>query len=254
MFRLRTGVWSAAFVGLVLLVPIRTDAGPVYNCKSDRALEKPMQFSATVHGARVHLSAFGGSDRSPWVAPSEWRIFDASGKQLDRFPKALLVGGVSRDMLKETNLEGLVPGTAYIIELISTDFCLNAGSVRQPLLLTAPVSDGNLPVVSEPSLVSTGFGGFQSPKLFFSAVDDTGIRTVAVYLNGTKTSDVTYYNGSSFRWWADEYPHDGVKSTLEGPVYTLSYPASYRGQYVLVEIDVVDVFGNAATAQAWLWM
>ena len=77
---------------------------------------------------------------------------------------------------------------------------------------------------------------------------------MAVYLNGTNTTDLTYYNGSSFRWWADEYPDDGVKSTLEGPVYTLSYPASYRGQYVEVEIDVVDVFGNMATAQAWLWM
>ena len=254
MIRLSTGISSAAVVGLLLLVPSRGNAGPVYNCKSDKGLEKPMEFTATVQGARVHLSAFGGSDRSPWVAPSAWRVLDAAGKQLDNFPKALLVGGVSRDMLRETNLEGLVPGTSYIIELTSTDFCLNTAAVRQPILLTAPISDANAPVLSVPSLASTGFGGFQSPKLFFSAFDDSGIRSVAIYLNGAKTTELTYYNGSNFRWWADEYPQDGVRSTLEGPVYTLSYPASYRGQYVHVEIDAVDVFGNSTTTEAWIWM
>ena len=39
---------------------------------------------------------------------------------------------------------------------------------------------------------------------------------------------------------------------LEGPNYYVKYPTSYKGQYVLVEVDVTDVVGNVSTTSAWM--
>src|SRR4051812_37476796 len=100
-------------------------AGPSYSCKGDKRLDASMQFDATVEGSRVHVSAFGGADKSNWVVPSVWRLYTASGTLIDYFPKTTLVF-VSESMLANANLEGLVAG-AYVIELTSVDFCNNKG-------------------------------------------------------------------------------------------------------------------------------
>lgn len=34
--------------------------------------------------------------------------------------------------------------------------------------------------------------------------------------------------------------------SLEGPNYYVNYPTSYKGQYVLVEVDAIDVLGNGS--------
>ena len=221
------------------------------SCKGDRALDTPMQFTATVQGSRVHLSASGGADKTGWVVPSVWRIYDALGKQVDYFPKTVLVF-VSDDMLREANLEGLVPGASYTIELTSVDFCNNAGIARRSIVLPQPASELNTPNLSMPALASIGLQTGQFTQLQFSVTDDTGIREVAVYIAGTKIQEYRYYDGVNYRWWFDNYPADNTQSVLEGPNYYVNYPTSYQGQYVLVEVDATDVLGNVSRTSAWL--
>jgi hypothetical protein len=221
------------------------------NCKGDRTLDAPMQFTSTVQGSRVHLSALGGSDKTGWVVPSVWRIYNGSGTQVDYFPKGLLIF-VSQNMLREANLEGLVPGTSYTIELTSVDFCNNAGTVRQSIVLPQPASETNAPALSTPTLASIGLQTGQFTQLQFSVTDDTGIREIAVYVAGTKIQEYKYYDGVGYRWWFDDYPADGTQSVLEGPNYYVNYPTSYQGQYVLVEVDATDALGNVTRQSAWM--
>jgi hypothetical protein len=245
----RLGLLGAAFVGGFL--GSSSPAAAAYNCKSDRRLDAPMQFAATVQGSRVHLSASGGADKSGWVVPSVWRIYDASGKQIDYFPKGLLVF-VSENMLREANLEGLVPGASYTIELTSVDFCNNPGIARKSMTLPQPAAEVNTPNLSTPTLAYIGLQTGQFTQLQFSVTDDTGIREIAVYVAGTKIQEFKYYDGVSYRWWFDNYPADNTQSVLEGPNYYVNYPTSYKGQYVLVEVDATDVLGNVSRTSAWM--
>ena len=73
-----------------------------------------------------------------------------------------------------------------------------------------------------------------------------------MYINGTRIQEYIYYDGTNFRWWFDDYPADNTQSVLEGPNYYVNYPASYQGQYVLVEVDALDLVGNVTRTSAWL--
>src|SRR4051794_39670889 len=67
-------------------------AGGNTSCKGDKGLDVPMQFVVQVQsGGRVHVSAFGGSDKSGLVSPEHWRIYNASGALIDYFPRTNLV-------------------------------------------------------------------------------------------------------------------------------------------------------------------
>jgi len=213
-----------------------------------------MQFSATVESAgRVHLSAFGGADKSGWVIPlgyGTWRLYDASGRQIDFFTRSDL-GFASKDMLKETYLEGLVPGESYTIELASQDYCNNKGTFRQVVTMPQAAPESNNPEVSVPGIVQIGFMTY-NPALQFSVTDDTGVRRVAVHINGALVKEYRYSDGASFRWWCDPYPVDAVESSLEGPNFYYAYPSSYRGTSAIVEIVVEDVLGNRSVSSAQL--
>jgi len=248
MVQLRGRLPGAALV--LLLVASSPALAASYNCKGDRRLDAPMQFVADVVGSHVHLSASGGSDKSGWVAPAVWRVYNGAGKQLDYFPKDLLVF-VSQDMVKKANLEGLIPGT-YTIALTSTDFCNNQGTVTRSINVTTPLPELNPPDLSAPTLVLVGLQTGQFSQIQFRVTDDTGVQKIAVYISGTQIKEYTYYDGVNVRWWFDDYPNDGTKSALEGPNYYVNYPTSYKGQYALVEVDVTDVLGNVSRTSAWM--
>src|SRR5690349_16321283 len=120
----RIRVVTAMFI--VAGMASQVSAGPSYNCKGDKRLDTPMQFTTTVRGNQIHVSASGGADKSNWVAPSVWRLY-LSGKLVDYFPKSTLIF-VSDAMLANANLDGLVAGD-YVVELTSIDFCNNKGVV-----------------------------------------------------------------------------------------------------------------------------
>jgi len=247
----RPGVWLSALLFVAAFSP-QVYGAPSYNCRKDKTVDVPIQFRVTVQGERVRLSAYGGSDRSQVVVLYRWRILDKAARQLDYFPKGILAFGVSYDMLRETNLEGLVPGTAYVIELQSQDGCGNPGISRQTVSIPAGLAETNLPKVSVPTVVYTGALGFVFPNILFTATDDSGIREATVYVNGSLVKSYKYYDDVNFRWWTENYPADGVDSTLEGPFFLTQYPDAYRGQYVLVEIEVTDTFGNKTTSATWM--
>jgi hypothetical protein len=236
--------WALLVATLLIICP---RAAAAASCKGDKKLDVPMQFSVTFQSAgRVHLSAFGGADKSGWVIPlgyGTWRIYDASGRQLDFFTRADL-GFASKDMLKEANLEGLVPGESYTIELASQDFCANQGTFRNVVTVPAPDAETNGPTVSTPTIVQVGGFGSFNPALHFSATDDTGIAHIAIYFNGALVKEYRYFDGVGFRWWCDVYPLDSVQSSLEGPNYYYSYPSQFRGTTAVVEIVVEDLLGN----------
>jgi hypothetical protein len=167
------------------------------SCKGDRKLDIPMQFNVITESAgRIHLSAFGGADKSGWVdigalGHRAWTIFDATGKELDFFLPSPLVFA-STQMLKETNLEGLMPGASYKIRLASMDGCGNMGYVTQLVRMPESTPESVVPVVSSPELVSTGALGSSSTVLHFSATDDTGIKRVEIYFNGSLMQEYRY--------------------------------------------------------------
>src|SRR3954453_16077170 len=102
---------SVAAIGIVLATfSSPAFAGGTYNCRNDKRVDVPIQFVIDVQSAgRVHVSAYGGSDRSTVLYPTGWTLSDAAGKQIDNFPKAPIVW-TSSNMLKEANVEGLAAG------------------------------------------------------------------------------------------------------------------------------------------------
>src|SRR5262249_25456629 len=160
----------------------------------------PMQFTALVEGdGRLHVSAFGGSDKSKYVAPSVWRIYDAANVPIDYFPKGMIVF-VSMDMFKETNIDGLQPGATYTIELDSVDFCNNVGIVTKSVTMPSGTRETNPPVLTAPELIQVGLQSFVN-ELHFSVTDDSAVKRVSVLVNGNKIADYAYANGTNVRWW-----------------------------------------------------
>lgn len=253
MYFCRSLALALILTGAHVLIPRTADAA---SCNGDRKLDVPMRFNVDIQSAsRVHVSAFGGSDKSGWVIPvayGGWRLYDASGQQVDFFTRADL-GFASKDMLKETNIEGLVPGASYTIELISQDYCNNKGVFRQAVTMPSATAESNAPSVSALSLVQVGFMTGSS-ALRFSATDDSGIERVSIFINGVLAKEYRYADGVSFRWWCDEYPVDGVQSTLEGPNFYWKYPSSTYAGAATVDVVVEDVLGNQTVSSAQLYL
>ncbi len=252
MFPRRSLAFPLILVGALVVTPRTADAA---SCKGDRKLDVPMQFDVTIHGpGRVHLSAFGGSDKSGWVIPvtyGGWRVYNAFGQQVDFFTRADL-GFASYDMLKETNIDGLVPGASYTIELASQDYCGNTGVFRRTVTMPTAAPESNLPVVSTLDIVQVGFMSANS-ALRFSAFDDSGVARVSISINGTLAKEYRFSDASGFRWWCDEYPFDSVTSTLEGPMFYWKYPTTYSG-LVTVDVIVEDLLGNQTVSSAQLYL
>jgi len=222
-----------------------------YNCRSDRVIDSPIQFVVDVQSsARVHMSAYGGFDKSGLIYPMVWNLYDSTGKRVDYFPKALVVW-TSSNMYKEANLEGLAPGGSYVIELVSQDACNNQGMMRKAVTMPVAPSEGTVPDLSVPSLVQVGLIG-SFTEITFSATDDSGLQNVTVYINGTEIQRYSYGDGGTYRWWFDNYPFDNTQSTLEGPNYYISYPDTFKGQAALVEVVAVDIYGNRIVTSAVL--
>jgi len=241
-------------VVLTAFLVVSERASYAASCRGDKKVDVAMQFSVTIQSAgRLHLSAYGGSDKSGAVVPVGWRLYDGSGSVLDYFPTADL-GFAWQSMLSETNLEGLIPGGSYWIELISRDVCGNQGTFRRSTLMPQARPETLAPVLSAPVLVSTGLQVGQFTEIQFSLTDDTGIRDVTVSINGTVIKEYKYFDNVTFRWWCDPFAPDGVQSTLEGPNYYVYYPDTYKNQDALVEVVAVDFFGNRSVTSALLWL
>jgi hypothetical protein len=257
-------VIAVALLGAVVVFPGVAQAqkkgggggstGGSTSCKGDRSLDAPMQFTADVESAgRVHLSASGGADKSGYVEPNisgAWKVYDSSGKQVTLFTSTLFLSA-SLDMLKETYLEGLLPGS-YTVDLTSMDLCGNVGHAQRAFTINQPSSEGNLPVVSTPTLVQVGGLGATAYTLYFTATDDTAIRKVSIYVNGNLIGQYSYFDGKSFRWWTAFYPNDSTLTALEGPSFYVMYPDSYKGQSSFVQVVAEDLAGNQFTSSAQL--
>jgi hypothetical protein len=242
----------ATMVLVFAAIPSRADAGKTYSCKSDRVVDVPVQFVVQNQSAvRVHVSAYGGSDKSGLVYPAGWTLYDGSGRKVDTFPKAPVVW-TSTNMLKEANLEGLVPGSTYTIALTSQDWCGNVAAVKRTVTMPGIAPEAVAPDLSAPSTVQSGLMGYQFTQLAFDVTENTGLQNVTVSIDGTVVESFTYGDGVNFRWWFDDYPFDSTKSTLEGPCYYVTYPDSYRNQWHLVEVVAVDVYGNTSVTSATL--
>jgi len=243
-------------IGLALSPTAHAAKASSYNCKSDRSLDNPMDFSATLETpGRLHLSAVGGSDKSNYVAPNiigAWRIYDASGKQVTQYTETTLLFA-SAQQLTEVYVEGLTAGS-YTVDLTSTDFCGNAGHMRRSVAIPSPGADSNLPQISGPRVMQVSSLGATAWVLNFSATDDTAIKRATVYIDGNVVANYNYFNGTSFRWWTGYYPDGSSLATLEGPTYYVGYPDSYKGQMHTVEVVADDLAGNRSivTAQAVL--
>ena len=224
-------------------------AGPAYNCKADKRLDVPMQFSAVIESnGRLHLSASGGSDKSGWVAPynsGAWRVLNGS-TVVTRFTDGMFAFA-STDLLKESYVEGLLPG-AYTIELTSTDLCGNRGVTKQSITIKQPAWEGTPPAISAPQLTLVGgYLGATSYTLYFTATDDTGIKRLTIESNGHPIAEYKYFNGTSYRWWTAFYPQDSELTAFEGPSFYVMYPPELKGQCG-VQVTGEDVFGNLFTA------
>lgn len=241
-------ITAAAVLALTSLSAAPASAKPAYSCKRDKIVDAPMQFTAAVVGNRVRLSAFGGSDKSGWVAPynnGAWKVFDASGTQVTRFTESLLAFA-STEMLKESHLEGLLPGT-YTIRLTSFDLCGNQGTFQRSVTIAEPVFESTPPTVTDLQPMQLSSFGAAAWVLYFSASDNTGIKRVIVEADGSLLADFSYYNGTSYRWWTEFFPDDSTVTAFEGPVFYIGYDSAYRGRCG-VRVTAEDVSGNRTTA------
>ncbi len=227
-------------------------SGGSTSCKGDRAVDVPIQIAMDVQtSSRIHASGYGGSDRSGLIYPTTWTLYDASGAQVSKFPTATPVW-TSSAMLKEVNIEGLVPGATYSVALNSQDWCGNNSVVKKTVTMPAASGEGNAPDLSTPTTVQSGLMGYLFTQITFDVTDDTGLQSVIVSIDGTAVSSFTYGDGLGFRWWFDDYPFDSTQSTLEGPIYYISVPDAYKNGSHLVEVVVVDIIGNRSVNSALL--
>lgn len=248
---------NALLAGAIIILPVSAAAAPKtsnYSCKSDKVVDAPMQFvldTTQMTAAHLHASAFGGADRSGVIKPTAWTLYDAANRQLDFFPQSVLAW-TSSNMLKNVNLEGLVPGASYTLALTSQDWCGNLGVYRLSLTMPLTNAEATPPRVSDPTTVGVGLIGYSTRVINLAATDDTGVASVTVLIDGTVVSSFAYGDGTRFRWWFDDYPDDGTKSALEGPWYYVSYPDSYRGASHFVSVEVEDIYGNRTVTTAML--
>jgi hypothetical protein len=172
--RMRVVVSLVSFsvaIGLALSPSARAAKAASYNCKSDRQLDIPMDFSSTLETpGRLHLSGFGGADKSNYVAPNiigAWRIYDAAGKQVTQYTDTMLLFA-SAQQLMEAYVEGLTPGS-YAVDLTSSDLCGNQGHTRRTLAVPAPGFEPNMPRISGPRVMQVSSLGATAWVLNFSA-------------------------------------------------------------------------------------
>jgi hypothetical protein len=223
-------------------------AGPTYSCKRDKVVDAPMQFTATVVGGRVELSASGGSDKSGWIAPSNngaWKVFDATGLQVTRFTESLMTFAAS-DVMKEANLEGLLPGT-YKIVFTTIDLCGNQGTSQRSVTVAAPAYESTPPVIADLQLVTLSYMGATAYSVYFTASDNSGIRRVWVEAGGSVLADYSYFNGTSYRWWTDFFPNDSTMTAFEGPTFQVGYDSALKGKCG-VRVFAEDLSGNQTVA------
>jgi hypothetical protein len=241
-------------VGLALSPSAGAAKAASYNCKGDKQLDSPMDFSAVLESpGRLHLSASDGADKSNYVAPNiigAWRVYDAAGKQVTQYTDTMLLFA-SAQQLTEVYVEGLTAGS-YTVDLTSADLCGNQGHMRRSVTIPAPGVDSNLPQVSGPRVIQVSSLGATAWVLNFSATDDTAIKHVALYIDGNVIVDYRYFNGTSFRWWTGFYPDGSSLAALEGPTYYVGYPDSYKGQTHTVEVVGDDLAGNRYIATVQL--
>jgi hypothetical protein len=179
-------------------------------------------------------------------------VYDAFGQQIDFFTRADL-GFASTEMMRETNIDGFVPGASYTIELVSQDFCNNKGAFRRVVTMPNGPAETNAPAVSTLDVVQVGFLT-GNPALRFSTLDDSGVAHVSIYINGVLAKEYRYSDATGFRWWCDDYPIDGTQSTLEGPIFYWKVPSIYQGAAATVDVIVEDLFGNQTVRTAQLYL
>ena len=237
----------AAFAAFTVCASSPAMARPAYSCKRDKVVDVPMQFTATVVGGRVELSASGGSDRSGWIAPSNngaWKVFDATGIQVTRFTEML--AGFATETLKESNLEGLLPGT-YTIEFTTIDLCGNQGKSQRSVTVGAPAYESTPPVIADLQVVTLSYLGATAYSLYFTATDNSGIRRVRAEADGSVLADYSYFNGTSYRWWTDFFPDDSTMTSVEGPTFYVGYDSALKGKCG-VRVIAEDLSGNQVVA------
>lgn len=251
-FNKNLGVSFTALVVMLLTSSTPAFTGKSYSCRSDRTVDAPIQFVIDAQSpGRVHLSGYGGSDKSGLIYPMGWTLYDAAGRQVDNFPKAIPVW-TSSNMMKEANLEGLVPGASYSVALTSQDWCGNVGVVKKSLTMPPASLEGNPPELSAPSTIQSGLMGYLFTQITFDVTDDSSLQDLTVSIDGAVISTFKYGDGVKFRWWFDNYPFDTSQSTLEGPSYYIAIPDSFKGQLHSVEIVAVDIYGNRTVTSAML--
>jgi hypothetical protein len=64
--------------------------------------------------------------------------------------------------------------------------------------------------VLAPTLVQIGALWSSKSVLYFSVTDNTAVRHISVYVNGSLLEEYSYFDDVSFRWWHAMYPADGV--------------------------------------------
>ena len=251
MNRVHTLITSfAAFAAFTVCASSPAMARPAYSCKRDKVVDVPMQFTATVVGGRVELSASGGSDKSGWIAPSNngaWKVFDATGIQVTRFTDSLMTFAAS-DVMKEANLEGLLPGT-YNVVFTTIDLCGNQGTSQRSVTVGASAYESTPPVIADLQLLTLSYMGATAYSVYFTASDNSGIRRVRVEADGSVLADYNYFNGTSYRWWTEFFPGDSTMTAFEGPTFQVGYDSAHKGKCG-VRVIAEDVSGNEVIANA----
>ena len=141
----------------------------------------------------------------------------ASGRPLDYFPKSILVR-VSPQMVNEANLEALVPGASYVVELTSKDWCKQPGESQKA---GHGARRSGRRQRAEPVRFRPGVdrAAVRWRANQFSLTEDTGIVDVEVYVSGTllkqfKYGDLRQLSLVVRRIPVRQYPVDGRRAVL----------------------------------------
>lgn len=224
-----------------------------YNCDQDTRLDEAMQAESTpVAPTTLKFDAFGGYDSSGYVAPrnfSAYQVFDKeTGALLGYFTSGLYLG---TNPLTTVYADGFRPNRQYELVLNSFDKCGNSaastlmidlGNVSFPDESINPVIDAEVHV----SYLTSSWGSM--PILEIQAHDDTALDKVTFSVNGVVKKVIDLSNEIKI-----SFEQNQVDPTIsQAYKYLYTYDFSTSQDAAVVEVEVIDIFGNVSYSEAVL--
>jgi hypothetical protein len=252
MFRFTNSAVTAALASMVLCASPAIAApkgsgsgGSTGGCKGAKGTPVTVTRVTPTSARRIQIHVEPGTYNGGPAYPSQILVKDANGTVLTRQPESLYTGD-SRNLL-DTEIEGLLPGQQYRINVATVSSCIPAGAdvaiTMPPLSLDTTDPEVGAPYVQWYSMYMGSAVALQG-----RGWDNTAVMSITVTVDGQVIANVAHdINTQWFRYW--NYGVYGASALNDlGPMYFAWLPDNVRnGSSHQVVVTVTDTSGRTTT-------